>query len=108
MCSPRSETDANRKPTRSEIRNCSSFLARQIDIIEPHLVATLGAVALDALRNIEDHFLKLGEHAGTLHNWNGIRLVPLYHPSPQVIASQRGIERQLGHFQMLKTAILTG
>src|SRR5687768_18372666 len=33
MCSPRSATDANRKPTRNEIRNCSAFLERVLNPI---------------------------------------------------------------------------
>src|SRR5215213_10312864 len=32
MCSPRSPTDANRKPTRSEIKNCSAYLVRVLDL----------------------------------------------------------------------------
>ena len=46
MCSPRSATDANRKPTVTEIKNCSSYLKRTIELIRPQLIATLGGVAL--------------------------------------------------------------
>jgi len=101
MCSPRSATDANRRPTRSEIKNCSSYLSRVLELIEPQVIATLGSVALEALKLIEYHEFTLREHAGTLQQWHGRRLVPLYHPSPQVIASQRGIDTQLMHFQSL-------
>src|SRR5215203_5881613 len=59
MCSPRSATDANRKPTRSEIRNCSSYLVRVLDVIRPKVVATLGGVALDALSLIAYHEFRL-------------------------------------------------
>ena len=105
MCSPRSATDANRKPTRAEIRNCSRYLRRLLELIDPPLVATLGAVGLDSLKFIEEHSFKLKEHAGTIQHWNGRILVPLYHPSPLVIASQRGLAIQLAHFQTLKRAI---
>ncbi|HYE75288.1 MAG TPA: uracil-DNA glycosylase, partial [Blastocatellia bacterium] len=50
LCSPRKPSGANDKPTREEIRNCSDFLRRQIELINPPVIATLGAVALDALR----------------------------------------------------------
>ena len=53
LCSPRKPSGANDKPSRSEIRNCSDFLRRQIELINPPVVATLGAVALDALKLIE-------------------------------------------------------
>ena len=102
MCSPRSATDANRRPTRVEIKNCSSYLQRVLEVIDPPLIATLGSVALEALKLIQYHEFTLREHAGTRQSWNGRTLVPLYHPSPQVIASQRGMSTQLEHFQSLK------
>src|ERR1700741_4330859 len=40
MCSPRSATDANRRPTRSEIRNCSAYLRRVLGLIRPGVIAT--------------------------------------------------------------------
>jgi len=105
MCSPRSHTDANRRPTRSEIKNCASYLKRTLALIDPPIVATLGAVALEALQIIEPHGLSLALSAGTVNEWNGRKLVPLYHPSPQVTASQRGLETQLRHFQALRQLI---
>jgi uracil-DNA glycosylase family 4 len=102
MCSPRSATGANRRPTRVEIKNCSSYLQRVLDVIDPPVIATLGSVALEALKLIQYHEFTLREHAGTRQSWNGRTLVPLYHPSPQVIASQRGMSTLLEHFQSLK------
>src|SRR5262245_26218034 len=49
LCSPRKASGANDKPNRKEIRNCSAFLRRTIDLINPPVIATLGRVALDAL-----------------------------------------------------------
>ena len=102
MCSPRSATDANRRPTRTEIKNCSSYLVRVLDLIDPPVIATLGSVALEALKLIQYHEFTLREHAGTRQLWNSRTLVPLYHPSPQVIASQRGLTIQLEHFAVLE------
>ena len=101
LCSPRSVTDANRKPRRSEMKNCTSFLQRTIELIDPPVVATLGAVGLDALRLIEPHDLSLKTNAGVAGEWHGRVLLPLYHPSPQVVAAQRGLSLQLDHFQVL-------
>src|ERR1043166_6636728 len=101
MCSPRSATDANRRPSRTEIKNCSNTLTEVIDLLDPPLIATLGIVALEALKLIEYHEFTLREHAGTVQKWKGRTLIPLYHPSPQVIASQRGLQTQLTHFQTL-------
>jgi uracil-DNA glycosylase family 4 len=101
LCSPRSATDANRKPTRKEIVNCSSLLRRTFDLIDPPVVATLGSVALEGIKVIEPHALTLKLNAGKAVDWNGRKLIPLYHPSPQVIAAQRGLHMQLQHFQTL-------
>lgn len=101
MCSPRSATDANRRPKQSEIKNCSAYLRRLVEMIDPPVIATLGSVALEALKLIQYHDFTLREDAGSVHEWNRRRLVPLYHPSPQVIASQRGLETQLKHFRTL-------
>lgn len=105
MCSPRTATDANRKPSRTEIRNCSGFLRLQIELLQPTVIATLGRVALGAIKAIEDHGYTLTEDAGKVLEWNKRTLVPLYHPSPQVIAAQRGLGRQLEHFQSLATVL---
>lgn len=105
MCSPRTVTDANRKPTRAEIRSCSSFLKTTIELVDPPLIATLGSVALEALKLIEPHGFTLKQDAGKPVEWNGRRLFPLYHPSPQVIAAQRGLSLQLEHFAVLGSLI---
>lgn len=101
LCSPRSVTDANRKPRRSEMKNCTSFLHRTIELIDPPVIATLGAVGLDALRLIEPHEFSLKANAGIVGEWHGRPLLPLYHPSPQVVAAQRGLSLQMDHFQVL-------
>ena len=105
MCSPRSATDANRKPLRSEIRNCSAYLKRTLDVIRPKVIATLGGVALEALSLIAYHEFRLKTHTGLILQWNGVTLVPLYHPSPQVVASQRGLELQFRNFQTIGSLI---
>jgi len=107
LCSPRSVTGANDKPTRIEIANCSDFLRRQIDLIAPAVVATLGAVALDALKAIEPHDITLKKSAGKVLAWNKRLLIPLYHPSPKAIAAARSLEEQLKDFRSIRRALVT-
>jgi uracil-DNA glycosylase len=102
MCSPRKENGANRSPKKSEIKNCSAFLQRTINLLQPKVVATLGSVALEALKAIEYHQISLKNDIGKSFEWNGRILVPLYHPSPQVIASHRRFDEQMRDFQTLK------
>lgn len=106
LCSPRSETGANRKPLGSEIRNCQSFLKRTLALLNPSVVVTLGAVALDATRKLEPHEIRLKTGAGLIHEWNGRILVPLYHPSPQVIAASRNFGQQMEDFAAVGKAVL--
>jgi DNA polymerase len=105
LCNPRSETGANRRPTRREVSNCSDFLRRQVEVIGPRVVVTLGAVALEALRAVEYHPFTLKENVGQIQNWRGRLLVPLYHPSPQVLASHRREPQQLEDYQSVARAL---
>jgi uracil-DNA glycosylase family 4 len=105
LCNPRSETGANRKPSRSELANCSYFLHQTFEIVDPEVVITLGSVALDALRTIEPHNLSLKESAGKIQRWHRRVLVPIYHPSPQVLASHRREQQQLEDYKVVARAI---
>lgn len=105
LCNPRSESGANRRPTQKELSNCSSFLKRTIEIVDPRVIVTLGSVALEALKRIQYHELNLKDSAARVHSWNDRVLVPIYHPSPQVLASHRREAEQLGDYQVVRKAI---
>jgi uracil-DNA glycosylase len=105
LCNPRRESGANRTPTVKEMANCSSFLRHQIEIIDPRVVVTMGRVSLEALRRIEYHQLNLREAAGKVFEWGGRLLVPLYHPSPQVLASHRREAEQLRDYRAVRRAL---
>ena len=105
LCNPRSESGANRKPSRAELANCSYFLRQTLEIVDPQVVVTLGSVALDALKAIEHHDLSLKESAATIHWWDGRLLLPIYHPSPQVLASHRREKEQLSDYRVVARAL---
>jgi len=105
LCNPRTASGANRKPTQAEVANCSGFLKRTIELVNPQVIVTLGSVALDALKRIHYHELTLKEAIGKIHRWNERLLVPLYHPSPQVLASHRREEAQLRDYQVVAKAL---
>ena len=104
LCNPRTESGANRKPSHSELTNCSDFLRRTIEIVDPQVIVTLGSVALAALKRIKGHDLNLKD-AGKVQRWDGRVLVPIYHPSPQVLASHRREAAQLSDYQVVARAI---
>ena len=105
LCSPRKPTGANRKPNRSENKNWSDFLNRQLELINSPVIATLGTVALEALKAVEYHNYTLKENAAQLLDWSGRILIPLYHPSPQVVITVRKMPQQIEDFQVLGKAI---
>ena len=105
LCNPRSESGANRKPTQKELSNCSEFLSQTIKLVNPRIVVTLGSVALEALKRIHYHELTLKEAAAKIHEWQGRVLVPIYHPSPQVLASHRREAEQLRDYQVVAQAL---
>ncbi len=90
LCNPRTERGTNAPPSAAEIRACSSFLARTLEVVQPQIIATLGSKALAALNLISPHTYALRDHAATAVDWNGRTLFPLYHPSPQVVVSPTG------------------
>jgi uracil-DNA glycosylase family 4 len=102
LCNPRSESGANRKPTQKELSNCSNFLRRTIELVDPRVIVTLGSVALEALKRIQYHELSLKTAAAQIHSWSDRVLVPIYHPSPQVLASHRREAEQLRDYQIVK------
>ena len=105
LCNPRADSGANRKPTQEEVANCSDFLRRTIALVDPRVIVTLGSVALAALKRIHYHELTLKEAAGKIERWNGRLLVPIYHPSPQVLASHRREAEQLEDYKVVANAV---
>ncbi len=105
LCNPRSESGANRRPAMSEIRNCSDFLKRTIELFDPQVIVTLGTVALVALKLVHYHEFSLQHDAGKIRHWQSRLLVPLYHPSPQVLITSRKETAQLRDYQVVRRAI---
>lgn len=100
LCNPVSETGCNRRPTQAEIKRCVlEHLGAEVDQQQPDLVITLGAVALGALRYLEDHHLELATGVGQVVRWRGRLLAPLFHPSPRVIHTRRSLEEQAGDWR---------
>lgn len=69
----------NRKPDDDEVKICTSnYLERQIEILKPLVVCTLGATALEYFTGKK----KMGEAHGKLTKTKGgITLLPTYHPA---------------------------
>lgn len=68
----------NRRPREDEIRACLPFLKRQIEIISPTVIMTLGDVATRALLGDIGNISRV---RGKVYPYNSIRVVPTFHPS---------------------------
>ncbi len=68
----------NRNPEPQEVRACEQFLLRQIQIIQPKIIVTLGRFAAQLLLATTD---SMGRLRGQWREYNGIPLMPTYHPS---------------------------
>jgi uracil-DNA glycosylase family 4 len=105
LCNPRKESGANRRPAASELLNCSTFLRRTIALVNPSIVVTLGGVALEALKLVHYHGFTLKKDAAKVRRWNDRMLIPLYHPSPQVLITSRDERAQLRDYKVVARAI---
>jgi DNA polymerase len=105
ICNPRAASGANRRPKASEIRNCSAFLRRTMELVQPAVIVTLGTVALEALKLLHYHEFNLKNDGGKIRRWDNRLLVPLYHPSPQVLITSRDEDAQLRDYQVVAGAI---
>lgn len=85
----------NRDPLPAEIEVCRPFLFRQIELIEPRLICTLGNFATRCLTGRPDGITRVHGRP-QLHDLGGrpVRLYPLFHPAaalrtPAVLAALR-------------------
>jgi uracil-DNA glycosylase family 4 len=72
----------NRDPLPQEIENCQSYLFRQLELIEPRVVCTLGNFSTKLLRDDPTGITKLhGREEIRTIGPRTVRLYPLYHPA---------------------------
>lgn len=69
---------AERTPELSEIETCLPFLTEQIDLIQPKVICTLGALTAQILLNTNTPLAQL---RGRFHDYRGIKLMPTLHPA---------------------------
>jgi DNA polymerase len=68
----------NRVPAPDEVDTCTPYLVRQLALIRPKAIVTLG---LPASRYMLKSNLSMGRLRGQWHSWNGIKLMPTFHPA---------------------------
>jgi len=68
----------NRPPLPEEAKVCLPYLLRQIRVIRPEIVCTLGATALNFLLGVEE---KITRERGKWRERDGVPVLPTYHPA---------------------------
>lgn len=68
----------NRNPQPEEIATCSPYLREQIRLVSPEVIIAFGTFAS---RTLLDSGESLGRLRGVVHLFDGIPLVPTYHPA---------------------------
>jgi DNA polymerase len=91
----------NRDPLPSEIETCVPFLAEQVRLIAPSVIATLGNFATRAVLGTERGITQL---RGRLFHVDGRRVVPIYHPAA-ALYDQTKRDVLFGDFQRLKRVL---
>lgn len=68
----------NRAPLPGEIEACSHVVRRQVEIIGPKVICTLGKFASQTLLNTQTPISAL---RGNFYEYNGIKVMPTFHPA---------------------------
>jgi uracil-DNA glycosylase family 4 len=68
----------NRNPLPAEIELCEPYLIKQLEIIKPAVICTLGTFASQTLLKTDIPISKL---RGKIHYYQNIKLVPTFHPA---------------------------
>lgn len=68
--------------------NCKTILLKQLEILKPKLIITLGEFPTRTLLPIK--FKKFNEVVGNIYEINDYKVLPIYHPSPISPKSYKG------------------
>lgn len=71
----------NRKPARAEVLRCTPWLRRQIELVDPVVLGTLGGTAAEWALG---RGVRLASVHGQRQSWQRWPLVPTYHPSAAI------------------------
>jgi DNA polymerase len=69
----------NRDPEEDEILSCRAFLDKQIEVIAPEFIITLGRIALMTLMN--NSKIRITVARGNFFEYKGVPVMPTFHPA---------------------------
>jgi DNA polymerase len=101
LCRP----PGNRDPLPDELASCRPYLLRQVELVEPRVVVTLGNFAT---RVILDRQVAISKVRGQRHAWNGRVVIPTFHPAAVLRSggdSSRTMQSVREDFREIRTAL---
>jgi uracil-DNA glycosylase len=68
----------NRNPEPGEVKACSPYLIRQIELVQPKVILALGTFSAQTLLDTKT---AIGKLRGQVHEYHGVPVVVTYHPA---------------------------
>jgi uracil-DNA glycosylase len=98
----------NRDPQPIEIENCHEYLLRQVELIQPSVICTLGNFSTKLLRGDPTGITRLhGQPEVIVLGARAVRLYPIYHPAA-ALYTPRMLETLREDFQRLPELLALG
>ena len=69
---------SNRVPYPKEINSCINYLGKEVELVQPKIIVTLGMTAFSAITGKNG---RISEFEGQVFRLNSRILIPLFHPS---------------------------
>jgi uracil-DNA glycosylase len=98
----------NRDPKPEEIKLYAPFLQKQLEVIQPHIIATLGRFSMEYILKefgLEDKIQIISKIHGEVFeakaSWGSVKIIPLYHPAVAVY-NRTQLDMLKKDFELLK------
>lgn len=88
----------NRDPERSEIKSCSYFLERQLKVLSPKAIITLGRPASQTFLETKE---KISSLRGNIFQKNGYIVMPTFHPA-FILHSRNAEQKKMAKQNMIE------
>jgi uracil-DNA glycosylase family 4 len=69
---------ANRNPEPQEVVQCTPYLQRQIELLQPKVILAMGRFAIQSLLQTTE---PIGKLRGRMHQYHGVPVIATYHPA---------------------------
>jgi len=91
----------NRDPDPAEVDMCKGYLFTQLQLIRPKVICALGRHAYNTLMGVDARITKI---RGQFTEYNGIKLLPTYHPS-FLLRNEERIKEAMDDMEKLKEVL---